>query len=212
MSLNSILSERQTLLTNIKDKESAVEDIYSHMRDISKEQLNPLMEEIKQKQSELEHIKVVSGYIDLQNQTKELKQHIEQELKDSKMFVYKYLAQHILDKKAFYNKWSKLFISDKEPLKYRIEGVIPGKEKEFLEFVSKLDNHSLRSILWTTGYKAQEIGPDYPTLELLRIGKKYPQFGENAKLYFSISNYFFSTEIPEEDRDVYKRIDKFFGT
>ena len=127
------------------------------------------------------------------------------------MFVYKYLAQHILDKKKFYNKWSKLFVSDKEPLQYKIEGVIEGKEKDFLEFIVNLDNQVLRSLLWTTGYRPQEMGSDYPTLELLNIGEKYPQYGEKSKFYFSISNYFFSTEIPEKDRDVYKRIDKFFG-
>ena len=183
MSLETILSERETLLSNVEEDKSEIADI-----------------ELK-----------MSGYSDLSNKKKDLNKGIEKKLKDSKMFVYKYLAQHILNKKRFYNKWSKLFVSDKEPLQYKIEGVIEGKEKEFLEFIISLDNNTLRSLLWTTGYKPQEIGPDYPTLEFLNIGEKYPQFGEKAKFYFSISNYFFSTKLPEKDRDFYKRIDGFFG-
>ena len=211
MSLETILSERETLLSNVEEDKSEIADIELKMSAISDEQLSPIEQEIQQKQNELDRIKKMSGYSDLSNKKKDLNKGIEKKLKDSKMFVYKYLAQHILNKKRFYNKWSKLFVSDKEPLQYKIEGVIEGKEKEFLEFIISLDNNTLRSLLWTTGYKPQEIGPDYPTLEFLNIGEKYPQFGEKAKFYFLISNFFFSTKLPEKDRDVYKRIDGFFG-
>lgn len=126
------------------------------------------------------------------------------------MFVYRYLAQYLLNKKKFYNKWSKLFKSDSDSLKYHIDNVKEGKEKEFLHFIVNLDNKTLSSLLWNTGYQYFDDGHDRPTWEVLKVGKKYPQFGENAEFYFSISNYFFSIDLPKEERDVYKRIDKFF--
>lgn len=211
MSISTILAERETLLKHVEEVKSEVANIESEMSVIAENQLNPIEKEIKAKQEELENTKKSSGYSNLLSRKKDLDRDIEKKLHNSKMFIYKYLAQHILDKKKFYNKWSKLLVSDKESLKYHIEGVIEGKEKEFLEFIIALDNATLISMLWTTGYQSQEFGPDYPTLEFLKIGEKYPQFGANAKFYFSISNYYFSTKIPEKDRDVYKRIDKFFA-
>lgn len=211
MSISAILVERENLLKRVEEIKSEVSNIESEMSVISENQLSPIEREIKAKQDELENTKKVSGYSGLLSRKKDLDRDIEKKLHNSKMFIYKYLAQHILDKKKFYNKWSKLLVSDREPLKYRIEGVAEGKEKEFLEFIITLDNATLISMLWTTGYQSQEFGPDYPTLEFLKVGEKYPQFGKDAKFYFSISNYYFSTKIPEKDRDIYKRIDKFFS-
>lgn len=211
MSLKDILSERESILKKIEISKSEISDIEVKMSVISDEQLSPILAEIKKKQDDLEHTKEVSGYFDLENRKKELNQDIEKELSNSKMFVYKYLAQFLLEKKKFYNKWSKLFVSTSEVLKYRIEGVLEGKEEDFLKFIVNTDNQTLKSLMWLTGYESQEIGPDYPTLEFLNVGEKYPQFGEKARFYFSISNYFFSTNLPEKERDVYKRIDKFFG-
>jgi hypothetical protein len=210
MSINNIIAEKDNLLKHVEEIKSEVSKIEAEMAGISENQLNIIEAEIKIKQEELENVKKSSKYYDLLSRKKNLDMNIEKELHNSKMFIYKYLAQRILDKKKFYNKWSKLLVSDKEPLKYRIEGVTEGKEKEFLEFILTLDNATLISMLWTTGYCFQEFGPDYPTLEFLKIGEKYPQFGSEARFYFSISNYYFSTKIPEKDRDIYKRIDKFF--
>ena len=92
MSLETILSERETLLSNVEEAKSEIADIELKMSAISDEQLSPIEQEIQQKQNELDRIKKMSGYSDLSNKKKDLNKGIEKKLKDSKMFVYKYLV------------------------------------------------------------------------------------------------------------------------
>ena len=210
MSLESILSERHELLERVEKGKSEISSINTEMTNIYNSQLSPIISEIEEKQKELEKKKGVSGYSDLESRKSRLENKISEELDYSKMFVYRYLAQYLLNKKKFYNKWSKLFKSDSDSLKYHIDNVKEGKEGEFLRFIANLNNKTLCSLLWNTGYQYFDDGHDHPTWEVLKVGKKYPEFGENSEFYFSISNYFFSTDLPKEERDVYKRIDKFF--
>ena len=210
MSLEHILSERSELLERLEKGKSEISSINTEITDIYNSQLSPIISEIEEKQKELERVKDSSGYFDLENKKKDLENKISEELDYSKMFVYRYLAQYLLNKKKFYNKWSKLFKSDSDSLKYHIDNVKEGKEGEFLRFIANLDNKTLCSLLWNTGYQYFDDGHDRPTWEVLKVGKKYPEFGENAEFYFSISNYFFSTDLPKKERDVYKRIDQFF--
>ena len=105
MSLEHILSERSELLERVEKGKSEISSINTEMTSIYNSQLSPIISEIEEKQKELESVKGFSGYFDLENKKKDLEKKIREELDDSKMFVYRYLAQYLLNKKKFYNKW-----------------------------------------------------------------------------------------------------------